>query len=62
MKHFYLQIKVNKCKTKSGKMSHIALCIVKYFHEKKAHLYINIYYTIKINLFKCKRQQHIIDM
>ncbi len=32
---FYLQIKVNKCRTKSGKMLHIALCIfVKYIHEK----------------------------
>ncbi len=34
MKDFYLQIKVNKCTTKSGIMSHIALCIVKYIHEK----------------------------
>ncbi len=34
MKHLYLQIKVNKCTTKSGKMSHIALGIVKNIHEK----------------------------
>ncbi len=30
------QIKVNKCKTKSGKMLHIALCIVvKYINKNK---------------------------
>ncbi len=30
------QIKVNKCRTKSGKMLHIALCIVvKYINENK---------------------------
>ncbi len=28
MKHFYLQIKVNKCTTKSGKMSQIPACSV----------------------------------
>ncbi len=34
---------------KSGKMSHIALCIVK---NKQIHLYINnIYYKIKLHLF-----------
>ncbi len=34
--------------TKYDKMSHIALCFVKYIHEKnkQIHLYINIY-TIK---------------
>ncbi len=37
----------NKCmwRTKSGQMSHIALCIVKYIHEKSK--YINIYCKLK---------------
>ncbi len=53
VKHFYLQIKVNKCTTTSGKMSHIALCTVKHIHEKnkQIHLHINIYYEIKIPFF-----------
>ncbi len=41
---FYLQIKVNKCTTKSGKMSHIALCIAQYIHEKP-NKYIYILYN-----------------
>ncbi len=37
---------------KSGKMSHISLCIVKYILEnKQINVYLNIYYKIKINLF-----------
>ncbi len=47
---FYLQIKVNKCTTKSGKMLHFALSIVvKYIHE---NTFIYIYYKIKINVFE----------
>ncbi len=50
MNFFYLQIKLNKCMTKSGKMLHIARCILKYINEKTSK-YIYIYYTIKIHLF-----------
>ncbi len=46
-----LQIKVNKCTTKFGKMSHIALCIVKYIYEKKANTFIYKYILENVNTF-----------
>ncbi len=51
--YVYLQIKVKKYMIQSAKMSHIALCIVKYIHEKnkQIHLHINIYYKIEIHVF-----------
>ncbi len=40
---------MNKSRTKSGKMIHIALCIVvKYIHEKHVYIYIYIYIYINI--------------
>ncbi len=45
------QIKVNKCRTKSGKMLHIALCIaVKYIHETQVNIFI-IYIYIYIYIY-----------
>ncbi len=49
---------MNKCRTKSGKMLHIALSIVvKYIHEKQVDIYIQMY-AIKLKgiSFKCKAQ------
>ncbi len=54
------QIKVNKCRTESGKMLHIALCmVVKYIHEKQVNIFKYKYiYTIKLKdiSFKCIAQ------
>ncbi len=55
---------MNKCRTKSGKMTYIALCIVvKYIHEK--YLYKYAYCKIKRHFFyiysTVMRQNHMID-